>query len=140
MKRFESKVEKSSSCWVWKGATDKNGYGIFRLDGKNIKAHRFAFELWVHPIPGGLCCCHRCDNPGCVNPSHIFLGTNAENTADKVRKNRQARVRGYFKLSADQALMIREHKGTQREIAERFGISRSQVGNIKRGDHWKAIQ
>lgn len=90
----------SGECWTWTAARLPFGYGEFRLDGRPVRAHRLAWE-WEHgPIPPGLCVLHRCDRPECVRPSHLWLGTKAENTADM-----KAKGRGRF---ADH-LKVRQH-------------------------------
>ena len=96
--RFWGKVEKNGPvpehrpglgrCWIWLGARIENDYGVVRVNGKNNGAHRISWELTNGPIPEGLWALHHCDNPPCVNPSHLFLGTNTDNQRDCVSKGR----------------------------------------------------
>lgn len=140
--RFEEKyVVSPNSCWEWSASVNKRaGYGQFRLGSRMVYAHRVSWELHRGPVADGLYVLHRCDNRRCVNPGHLFLGTNDDNMADMVAKGRQARGQrhGSAKLTPDQVAEIRSLAGTMlhREIAALFGISKQQVGHILRGEQW----
>lgn len=86
--RFWASVQKTDGCWLWTGPRDKDGYGIFHVDGKNIKAHRYSYELHRGPIPEGLWGLHKCDNPPCVRPDHLYAGTHIDNVNDAVERGR----------------------------------------------------
>jgi hypothetical protein len=83
--------EPNSGCWLWERTVDPRGYGRLRRGGKTVFVHRLAWADTYGPIPDDLIICHRCDNPGCANPDHLFIGTHADNVADKVGKGRQYR-------------------------------------------------
>lgn len=88
--RFWSKVFKTRNCWLWTAKLDVGGYGIIKSEGKNRKAHRISYEMAFGKIPDGRIVCHRCDNPKCVNPRHLFIGSHMDNRRDCVSKKRQA--------------------------------------------------
>jgi hypothetical protein len=145
--RFWSKVEKSSpsECWEWKASRYKHGYGIFwwKKYGEQY-AHRVAWILTFGPIPDGICVCHKCDNRGCVNPNHLFLGTVAENIRDRDAKNRQNKGEKMksAKLSRDDVLKIRElHKAGVRysELARQFSVTWSTIKSACDYTTWKHV-
>ncbi len=142
--RFWSSVEigPSALCWRWlKSATDR-GYGVYCAGGKRLRAHRVAYTL-ANPDAalGDLLVCHRCDNPGCCNPSHLFLGTCAENIADKTAKGRAARGarHGQAKLSDEQARAIRADERSRDVIAREYGVSEYTVYEIRTGRSWTCL-
>lgn len=146
--RFWLKVDVRGpdECWPWLASTNPNGYGQIIDDehGQMLKAHRVCWTLCFGPIPPGLNVLHGCDNPPCCNPRDLFLGTQAGNIADMVAKNRQnggppLGIRNNCKITEAQADEIRCASGLQRQIAARFGITPSQVSNIKSGKSWKHI-
>lgn len=94
IKRFWSKVDTSAgmfACWIWLGSRDFRGYGKFWLKGTNVRAHRASWKIIHGEIPEGLLVCHQCDNPSCVNPAHLWLGTDKDNADDRERKGRTAK-------------------------------------------------
>lgn len=157
MERFWSKVNKTDSCWLWIGSTDSSGYGSFSVkDGKGRKvwsAHRFAYTQLVDAIPDGMLVCHHCDTPRCVNPDHLFLGTDADNNADMIRKGRnrhptgdqhgthtkpesvrRGSSNGLAKLTEDQVLEIRNRyaKGgvSQTALAKEFNVHQGTISKV----------
>jgi hypothetical protein len=106
LERLERYSERSDGCWNWVGAGTNPGgwttqYGALRVNGKNISAHRLAYELYVGPIPPGMFVCHHCDNKRCVRPDHLFLGTAKDNAQDYVRKYGSFYWRQYPTWSGD---------------------------------------
>lgn len=143
--RFWRKVEKRSpdECWPWLGATGSFGHGhlfkggIGRAGRHLINAHRVSYELHNGSIPNGMCVLHKCDNPPCVNPEHLFLGTKADNSADMVKKGRQKRGFDlpHTKLSEADKALIRAADGiTQKSLAEQFGVSQAHISMIRSGE------
>ena len=140
VQRFDEKVfpDPNSGCWLWGAAVDSFGYGQFFHKGKMIGAHRFSFENKTGIQPGEMHVLHKCNNPHCVNPSHLYLGTNQQNASDKVRAGRQSKGETHkcSKLTETEVLEIFSAIGTYEEIAKRFGVSRSLVGQIKIKKKW----
>lgn len=126
-KRFWEKVDKSGACWIWTGCINTAGYGHVVINKKIRLAHRVAFEMCIGPACN-LCVRHKCDNPACVNPEHLLLGTHADNVADRVSRNRSAfgTKHGLCKLSIDEVnelRRLREIGYTHTELADKFKIS-----------------
>lgn len=138
----------NSGCILWCGYVTKAGYGcIFRTHSGVrtwVYVHRFVYEQANGPIPAGMAVCHTCDTPNCCNPSHLFLGTDKDNSDDKIRKGRHAHGsrHGVAKLTESDVLEIRKmaaQKVPLREIAKMFGISHWTAGDAARGDSWKHV-
>lgn len=144
--RFEAFVEpQADGCWHWIGSLDTAGYGLFRVDGGLVKAHRYAWSLANGPILDGLQACHTCDVRVCVNPEHIFLGSAADNMADRNAKGRHAHgIRhGKAVLSEDNVREIRSlltWVGSIQEIADRFGVTYGCIREIANGHNWRHIK
>ena len=116
----------TSNCHFWKGAKTKKGYGAIQMSGKIFPAHRLSYRLHKGPIPRGMLVCHRCDNPACINPDHLFLGTAKENTDDMSNK-----FRGLYgrKPIAIKDIITGETKvfNTQRELGKHLGRTQSAI-------------
>jgi hypothetical protein len=142
--RFWSKVLKGDGCWPWMRARYPTGYGLFVVEGKDRPASRVAWELTHGPIPDGLSVCHHCDNPPCVRPDHLFLGTTADNMADMVAKGRNARGEKsrLAKLTEADVRAIRSRAASgvsSRVLATEFGVCMSNIWLIKTRRHWSHV-
>jgi hypothetical protein len=143
--RFWAKVDKRGpdECWPWM-ASMSFGYGQINEggDGKPRRAHRVSWELHNGPAPDHLHVCHRCDNRKCVNPAHLFLGTDKDNLSDMARKGRSQRGERHYlaKLNADRVRAIRAMRGSHQKIANHFGISRRHVGDIRNRVCWAHVE
>ena len=135
--------EPNSGCWLWTGCGDRRDYGYHQIKGKTIKAHRFSYNAFIGEIPENLHVLHKCDVTCCVNPDHLFVGSHRVNMDDMVKKGRSPRLlgenHGMVKLSEEDVVKIRDMRGTHKEIAKEFNISRQLVGFIKSGKRWRHI-
>jgi hypothetical protein len=137
--RFNSKVKVSKSgCWQWQGARDSDGYGVLSYAGKMLRAPKVALALDGRSVPKGMYACHTCDNPWCVRPDHLYVGTPKQNSADAKRRGRLNPGRK-AKLAPHQVRLIRAAKGSHRQIALQYNVSRPTVSLIKSGKLWGAV-
>ena len=164
--RFGEKFIKGdgpNACWIWTdcmstGDSRGTGYGRFWLRGKTLRAHRVAWELYRGPIPDGLHVLHRCDNPSCVRPDHLWLGTTGDNNVDRDAKGRgncgrgdqhglhvhperiaRGEQHGHARLTIQQIQAIRRDARFQREIAAAYGVAQSTISVIRSGKTWSHL-
>lgn len=162
MERFWGRVNRrgDNDCWEWQRGRGTCGYGRFWLNGKTRNAHRVAWELTYGDLPDEMCVLHSCDNRSCVNPSHLFLGTQEDNTRDRHQKGRDAcgersgrhtqpwrtargERQGGAKLSPSDVLAIREarSKGVHlKDLAAQYGVSFGHIGKLCRGYSWNHVK
>lgn len=134
-------------CVEWTGAKNDSGYGVlFRKNSEGISkqvfAHRVAYTIFKGPIPDGQIVMHRCDNPLCINPSHLDVGTDADNHLDKCMKGRQPKgiTHGSHKITAKDVIKIRASLATQQELADEYGLHQSQISAIQNYRFWKHVR
>lgn len=151
--RFWKKVDKTSSCWLWMGKKTSRGYGDFavRIGKKilNFRAHRYSWEMIKGSIPTGSLVCHKCDNPPCVNPEHLYLGTQSDNIRESVKKRRHStcHYKGEnnpgAKITKEIIMEIRNsyipRKITQQFLAHKFNLTQSYVSEILSRKVWSHI-
>ena len=134
--RFLAHVDKTDSCWIWTGAKCLKGYGYFNMGNKiTRRAHKASYLLFKGIIPKGLFVCHECDNPSCVNPDHLWLGTPLDNVHDMLTKGRDNYLHGEAihtaKITREQVEEIRSSPLHYTELMEQYNLSRSQVYKIR---------
>lgn len=134
--RFDHYVEKTDQCWFWRGTKNRAGYGVIHVGGgTKMLAHRWAFEA-SRSGANGLLVCHTCDNPSCVNPAHLFAGTDADNQTDKAKKLRAGKVLTPEQVKEIKQMLV-DSATPLHIIAERFMCSRKSIQRIKNGQYWR---
>ena len=151
MKRFWDKVQKTKKdkCWIWLACKDKNGYGQFYLNGKSEKSHRVSYMLANRcSILKNFNILHKCDNPCCVNPKHLFLGTQKDNVKDMIHKGRRSDTKGnangHAKINDQDVIEIKrlfhEDKLNQTQISQLYPINNRMISRIITGQAWSHIK
>ena len=143
--RFEQKVEliPFTTCHWWAGGLDTHGYGQFSVDGKANLAHRVSYELYKGAVTDGLQVLHTCDQPLCVNPDHLFLGTHQDNMDDKVKKGRQSALIGERNpkavLTEGDVREIRASGKSQKDLANEYGVGQTAISRVLLRQSWKHV-
>lgn len=149
MERFWEKVDKRgpNECWLWTGTHHGGGYGLFGINKRMVRTHRFSYELHNGPIPDGLEVLHECDNPPCVNPAHLFLGTHQDNMDDMHSKDRHNAAKGESvggaKLTEDQVRQIRQRRTngeTGVTLAKEYGVSAAVISKVHLRQTWRHVE
>lgn len=143
--RFDTgyKVDPDTGCWLWTKLVDRDGYGRLTIEHIPRLAHRVSWQLHNGPVPDGICVCHRCDVPGCVNPDHLFTGTHDDNMGDMAAKGRAQAGEDHSqaKLNWEQVREIRARYSagclTMMELGAAYGVSDSTICKIVNGNKWK---
>lgn len=149
---FDKVITSEDGCWIWTACTVRDGYGRVGVNGKLMLAHRYIFEQMYGPIPDGMEVCHICDNPPCVRPDHLFLGSHKDNMLDRDLKGRQARNAGkkgershLAKLTDAQAAEIKQSYRPRdsvfggRALALHYGVSKATISLLVRGQTWTHV-
>lgn len=138
--RFWRYVRKNEVCWEWTASLNHSGYGVFaplatHKNGKIEGAHRYSWKLHYGEIPKGKYVCHSCDNPKCVRPDHLFLGTQRENMDDMIDKGRFK-----SKLTIEDVKFIKSSRLTQVKLAAKFGVRQTTISNVITGHAWGHVE
>jgi len=146
-KRFwkYTNVRDREHCWNWTGYIQPNGYGEVSVHSKQMGAHRLSWIIHYGKIPDSFCVCHKCDNPSCVNPNHLFIGTYKDNVHDMMNKNRYSCARGEkvggAKLTESQVREIRtRHNCSANKLAKEYGVCKSNIGAIRNYKSWRWLK
>jgi hypothetical protein len=148
LKNFWKKIVKTDNCWEWIGARNKLGYGSFGIDGKTQLAHRISYRINKGQIPIGMCVLHRCDNPPCCNPDHLWIGTDFDNSADMILKGRDKKASpehngGGGKLNSYKIIEIRKAYAaggtTKEKLAAQFHVSGVMISRIVHLKSWVCV-
>lgn len=136
------KVNGLTGCWEWSSYRDKDGYGTISLNYKSVRAHRYSYEFHSGKSANGFLVCHSCDNPGCVNPDHLFIGSAKDNTHDMINKNRDTIIgekNCKAKLKDQDIINIRNSNKTTKELMVIYGLTKHSINNIKAKRTWKHL-
>ena len=143
MKAFWNKVRKADGCWDWMAYKNACGYGVIGIAGKATLAHRLSYELHRGEIPSDMCVCHSCDNPGCVNPDHLWVGSRKDNMVDMAAKGRAPGKPGEknfnAKLCEVDVGIIRSVGSPARKVAEFFDVSVSTIYKVRDRSLWASV-
>lgn len=145
--RFSKRISINlkTGCWIWDAHVNLGGYGQLTINKKPYLAHRFSYICFNGAIPEGMCVCHRCDVRNCVNPDHLFLGTNQDNTNDMLKKSRAGHQTGTFKIKltqqkADEIRELRKQGLTLSQIAEKYDINHNTVSGVINNKSWRILE
>ena len=137
-------IKNKNDCWIWQGFIKNDGYGTIKHESNQWLAHRLSYTIFKGEIPEDMCVCHKCDTPSCINPDHLFLGTNADNSNDMRNKDRQAKGNsiGVSKLTEDNVIEIKKRIQNNEDcasIGRAFNVHRNSILSIKHNKTWKHI-
>jgi hypothetical protein len=140
LERFWNKVRMQEDCWLWVASTS-TGYGDFYYRGRDVRAHRFSYELVHGPIPKGKLLCHTCDNTLCVNPSHMYVGDHRTNAVDAFLRgqNGSGEKHPNAKLTEAQVKEILQSRLSQKELSRIYSVSEQTINNVVHRKHYKEV-